>query len=142
MIDHRIFNKGLLVITRAQGVVKRQELIDHVFWLIDSHNIGEIRDGFSQLIYVENIVSMELKEADILHISDISNNMGRVRGRFRTAVVARPPYDMRLAHLHKQLAPQADIEVEVFSGFEEAFRWLGFDNPDPGSIQVSGSLPQ
>jgi hypothetical protein len=139
MIEHRIFNKGELVVTRASGVVKRQELIDHVFWLIDSHNIGEIKNGFSQLIYVENIISMTLKEADILQISEISNNMGRVRGRFRTAVVASAPYDMRLAQLHKQLAPQADIEVEVFSGFDEAFCWLGFDNPDPGSIRTASA---
>lgn len=134
MIDHRIFNKGALVVTRASGVVKRQALIDHVFWLIDSHSIGEIKDGFSQLIYVENIVSMELKAEDILHISEISNNMGRTRGRFRTAVVASAPYDLKLAQLHKSLAPKADIEVELFSGFEEAFRWLGCDNPDPRSI--------
>jgi len=138
MIDHRIFNKGCFVVTRATGVVRRQELIDHVFWLIDSHNVGEIRDGFSQLIYVENIDSMALKEADIIQVSEISNNMGRVRGRFRTAVVASAPYDMKLARLHKQLAPQADIEVEVFGGFEEAFSWLGFDNPDPGSIRAAG----
>jgi phenylalanine-4-hydroxylase len=140
MIDHRIFIKGALVITRASGVVKRQELVDHVFWLIDSHNIGEIKPGFSQLIYVENIVSMTLKEADILQISEISNNMGRARGWFRTAVVANAPYDMKLAHLHKLLAPQADIEVEVFTKFEAAFRWLGFENPDPASISAaSGS---
>jgi hypothetical protein len=140
MIDHRIFNKGALVVTRASGVVKRQELVDHVFWLIDSHNIGEIKAGFGQLIYVENIVSMALTEADILQVSEISNNMGRVRGRFRTAVVASAPYDMKLAHLHKSLAPQADIEVEVFNEFDEAFRWLGCDNPDPATIGAnSGS---
>lgn len=140
MIEHRIFSKGALVITRASGVVKRQELIDHVFWLIDSHNIGEIKAGFSQLIYVENIDSMALREEDIIQISEISNNMGRVRGRFRTAVVASAPYDMKLAQLHKQLAPQADIEVEVFNGFDEAFRWLGFDNPEPATIGAAGCV--
>lgn len=137
MIDHRVFDKGALVVTRASGVVKRQALVDHVFWLIDSHNIGEIKDGFRQLIYVDDIDSMELKEEDILKISEISNNMGRSRGRFRTAVVARAPYDMKLAQLHKTLAPQADIEVEVFNDIGEALSWLGCDNPDPESIYIN-----
>jgi hypothetical protein len=139
MIEHRIFNKGSLVITRASGVVRRQELVDHVFWLIDSHNISEIKDDFSQLIYVESIESMVLKEEDILQISEISNNMGRSRGRFRTAVVARAPYDMKLAHVHKTLAPQADIEVEVFNDFDEAFHWLGCENPDPDTIKAESA---
>ena len=136
MIEHRIFYKGALVVTRASGVVKHQALIDHVFWLIDSRNIGELRDGFSQLIYVEDIDSMELTEQDIYRISEISNNMGRTRGRFRTAIVAVEPYDYKLAQVHKTLAPQADIEVELFDDFDAAFDWLGLKNPDPATIRL------
>ena len=45
MVERKIYNKGALLITSVSGDVKSQELIDHVFWLIDSHTIGEIQSA-------------------------------------------------------------------------------------------------
>lgn len=132
MLERKIYFDGNLVISRVSGIVKSQDLIDHVFWLIDSHNVGEVKTGFSQLIYVEDIDSMELTEEDVHRISQISTGMGQARGKFKTAIIAVEPYDMKLAHLHKSLARISDLEVEVCDTFEEAFHWLGCDNPDSG----------
>ena len=131
MLERNIYFDGDLVISRVSGAVKSQDLIDHVFWLIDSHNIGEVKTGFSQLIYVEDIESMDLTEEDVHRISQISTGMGQARGKFKTAIIAVEPYDMKLAHLHKSLARISDLEVEVCDDFKEAFLWLGCDNPDP-----------
>ena len=132
MLERNIYFDGSLVISRVSGTVKSQDLIDHVFWLIDSHNVGEVKTGFSQLIYVEDIESMELTEEDVHRISQISTGMGQARGKFKTAIIAVEPYDMKLAHLHKSLARISDLEVEVCDTFEDAFIWLGCENPDPG----------
>jgi hypothetical protein len=117
--------------TRVSGVVKSQDLIDHVFWLIDSHSIGELAGGFKQVIYVEAIESIALTEADIYKVANISMGLGRNRGRYYTAIIAREPFDKRLAYLHKTLARDADLEVEVCTDFATAFTWLGIVNPDP-----------
>ncbi len=136
MLEHNIYYNGELVITRVTGVIKSQEMIDHVFWLIDSHNVGEVKSGFKQLIYTDDIESMELKEEDIYRISQISDGIGQTRGDFKTAIIAVEPYDTRLAHLHKSLAQQSNLEVEVFGDFEQAFNWLGCENPDPDVLQL------
>ena len=130
MLERNIYFGGNLVISRVSGKVKSQDLIDHVFWLIDSHNVGEVKTGFSQLIYVDDIESMDLTEDDVQRISQISTGMGQARGKFKTAIIAVEPYDMKLAHLHKSLARISDLEVEVCGSFDEAFNWLGCDNPD------------
>lgn len=117
--------------TRISGVVKSQELIDHVFWLIDSHSVGELKDGFSQVIYVDGAESIALTEGDIYKVANISNGMGRNRGRFHTAIIARQPFDKRLAYLHQTLARSADLEVEVCEDFATAFAWLQIENPQP-----------
>ncbi len=131
MLERKIYNKGQLVVTRVSGKVKSQELIDHVFWLIDSHNIGEIKSGYDQVVYAEEIESMHIKQEDIERISQISTGLGQGRGKFRTAIVADQTYDIELAHFYKSLAKNSDLEVEVCADFTHAFVWLGCDNPEP-----------
>lgn len=131
MVEREIYNKGQLVVTRVSGEVKSQELIDHVFWLIDSHNIGEIQSGYDQVVYVKDVESMKLQEEDVQRITEISTGLGQSRGKFRTAIIAVEPSDLKLAHFYKSLIESSDLEVEVRSNFQEAFTWLGCENPEP-----------
>ena len=131
MIEREIYNKGQLVVTRVSGEVKSQEVIDHVFWLIDSHNIGEIRTGYDQVVYVSDVVSLKMKEKDVQRITEISTGLGQGRGEFRTAIIAVEPSELKLAYFYKSLLKRSGLDVEVCSNFDEAFLWLGCVNPDP-----------
>jgi hypothetical protein len=131
MLERKVYNKGQLIITRVTGDVKGQELIDYVFWLVDSHNIGEIRSDYDQLVYVEDIRSMNIREDDIVRITDIGTGLGQGRGRFRTAIIAVSPEEQKLAHLYQSLVKAVGREVEICSNFDQAFAWLGCENPEP-----------
>jgi len=131
MVEREIYYKGKLVVTRVSGEVKSQELIDHVFWLIDSHNIGEVQSGYAQLVYVNNIESMNIQEEHVQRITEISTGLGQSRGKFRTAIIAVEPSDLKLASFYKALIKSSGLDVEVCSNFEQAFAWLGCENPEP-----------
>ena len=131
MVEREIYYKGQLVVTRVSGEVKSQELIDHVFWLIDSHNIGEVQSGFDQVVYVKDIESMNIQQEDVQRITEISTGLGQSRGKFRTAIIAVHPNDLKLANFYKTLVKSSDLDVEVCSDFEQAFAWLGCENPEP-----------
>ena len=131
MIEREIYNKGQLVVARVSGNVTGQEIVDHVFWLIDSHTIGEVVSGYAQLIFVEAIDSMNIKEEDIHRVMQIGTGMGQARGKFKTAIIAAEPYDMELASLYKSLAKDAELEVELCQDFAQAFEWLACENPEP-----------
>ena len=131
MIERELYNKGRLVVTKISGKVHGQELFDHLFWLIDSHNIGEVQSDYAQLVYAENIESMSIKEEDVHRIMQISTGLGQGRGQFKTAILAVESSDIKLAQLYKSLASDADLEAELFDNFDDAFAWLGCDNPDP-----------
>ena len=131
MIERNIYHKGQLVVSRVSGKVNGQELIDHVFWLIDSHNVGEVQSGYGQLIFTHDIDSMTIGEEDIRRVMEIGTSLGQGRGRFRTAIIAVEPYNAKLAELYQSLAKEADLEVELCSTVEQAFDWLGCENPDP-----------
>lgn len=135
MLEREIYNKGKLVVTRVSGTVKSQELIDHVFWLIDSCNIGEIQPGYAQLVYAGDIESLSLQENDVQRLTEISTGLGQSRGKFRTAIIAVEPSDLKLANFYKSLIRSSDLDVEVCSDFEQAFDWLGCENPVPGKYK-------
>ncbi|MGB5584399.1 MAG: hypothetical protein WBO93_12490, partial [Gammaproteobacteria bacterium] len=113
MIERNIYNKGQLIVTKVSAYVHSQEMIDHLFWLIDSHTIGEVQSGYDQVVYAEDIESLTMKEEDVHRIMQISTGLGQARGKFRTAIVAIEPYNIKLAHLYKSLARDADLEVEL-----------------------------
>ena len=131
MLEREIYNKGRLLVTQVSGEVKSQELIDHVFWLIDSHNIGEIQPGYDQIVYTRDIESVNIKEEDILRLTEISTGLGQIRGKFRTVIIATEPTELKLASFYQSLVKDSDIDVEICGSFDEAFAWLGCENPEP-----------
>ena len=135
MVERKIYNKGALLITSVSGDVKSQELIDHVFWLIDSHTIGEIQSAYDQIVYTVDIKSLNINEDDVQRLTEISTGLGQSRGRFRTAIIATEPTELKLASFYQSLVEDADIEVGICGNFEEAFDWLGCENPDPESYR-------
>jgi hypothetical protein len=135
MVERKIYNKGKLVIARVSGRVKGQELVDYVFWLVDSHNIGEITSGYDQVVYVEDLESLNIEEDDIRRITEISTELGQGRGKFRTAIIAVSPNEIELGNLYRSLVKDVGREVELCSNFEQAFSWLGCENPEPEKYQ-------
>ena len=131
MLEREIYDKGRLLFTQVSGEVKSQELIDHVFWSIDSHNIGEIQPGYDQVVYASDIKSVNIKEEDVLRLTEISTGLGQIRGKFRTVIIATGPTELKLASFYQSLVRGSDIEVEICGSFDEAFSWLGCDNPEP-----------
>ena len=131
MVEREIYYKGRLAITCVSGVIKSQELIDHVFWLIDSHNIGEVQSGYDQIVYVRDLESINIREEDLKRLNEISTGLGQGRGKFRTAIIAVEPGELKLASFYKSLVKSSGLDVEMCSNFNEAFAWLGCENPEP-----------
>jgi len=131
MIERWVYNKGQLIVTRISGRVHGQEIFDHVFWLIDSHNIGEVKSGYDQVVYGEDIESVTVDEQDVRRIMEVSTGLGQARGRFRTAIFAAEPFNTKLAQLYQSLSKDAEREVEMCEDLKSAFAWLGCENPDP-----------
>lgn len=136
MFDSNVYNEGMLIVGKMSGVVEPQSFINGIFWQIDSRNVGEVKEGFSQLYYDKDISSVEVSEQDIRRIADINTGIGMNVGMFRTALVLSDPDVIRLAKVHQALAKGHGFEVEIFSSLEQGFDWLGCDNPEPGSIKI------
>jgi len=136
MFDSRIYNDGMLIVGKMSGDVEPQSFINGIFWQIDSRNVGEVKEGFSQLYYDDNVRSVAVTEDDIERIAEINTGIGVNVGRFRTALVLRHPEIIRLAKLHQSLAKSHGYEVEIFDNLEDGFFWLACDNPDPDIINM------
>ena len=129
MFDSNVYNEGMLIVGKMSGVVEPQSFINGIFWQIDSRNVGEVKEGFSQLYYDKDVTSVEVSEQDIRRIAEINTGIGMNVGMFRTALVLSDPDMIRLAKDH-------GFEVEIFSSLEQGFDWLGYDNPEPESIKI------
>ena len=136
MFDSNVYSDGVLIVGRMSGVVELQSFINGIFWQIDSRNVGEVKEGFSQLYYDQDVQSVLVTEEDIKRIAEINSGIGVNVGRFRTALVLTHPEVIRLAKLHQSLARELGYEVEIFSNLSDGFAWLGCDNPDPEVINI------
>ena len=136
MFDSKIYNDGTLIVGKMSGDIESQSFINGIFWQIDSRNVGEVQEGFSQLYYDADVRSVAVTEADIRKIAEINTGIGVNVGRFRTALVLRHPEVIRLARIHQALAKEYGYEVEIFDCLEDGFAWLVCDNPEPEVIKI------
>ena len=136
MFDTKVYNDGMLIVGKMSGVVEPQSFINGIFWQIDSRNVGEVKEGFSQLYYDDDVQSVVVTENDIKRIAEFNTGIGVNVGRFRTALVLRHPEIIRLAQLHRSLAKDHGYEVEIFNNLEDGFSWLACENPEPENIRL------
>jgi hypothetical protein len=136
MFDSTVYNDGTLIVGKMSEIVEPQSFINGIFWQIDSRNVGEVKEGFSQLYYDDNVQSVRVTEKDIKRIAEINTGIGVNVGSFRTALVLRHPEIIRLAILHQSLAQAHGYEIKLFDTLEQGFAWLGCENPDPDSIRL------
>ena len=135
MFDSAVYNEGRLIVGKMSGVVEPQSFINGIFWQIDSRNVGEVKAGFSQLYYDEDVVQVLVSEDDIRKIAEIKAGIGVNVAAFRTALVLKHPEVIRLAKIHQALARSQGFEVEIFQRLEQGFAWLGCKNPRPDLIR-------
>lgn len=138
MFEAEIYNEGQLIVGRISGVVESQSFINGMFWQIDSCNVGEVKEGFSQLYFDDKVDEVLVSDDDVRRLMEINTGIGANLPRFRTALVLQHPEILRLAQLHQQLAQEHDMEVQIFQALEAGFAWLGMDNPDPEVIHLGG----
>ena len=136
MFDSKVYNDGTLIVGKMSGVIEPQSFINGIFWQIDSRNVGEVKDGFSQLYYDDDVKKVEVTEADIRRIAEFNTGIGANVGKFRTALVLKHPEVIRLAKIHQALAKEHGYEVEIFSVLQDGFDWLACENPEPDTIKV------
>ncbi|MBE9561000.1 MAG: hypothetical protein IMF15_09435 [Proteobacteria bacterium] len=136
MFDSTVYNEGSLIVGKMSGVLEPQSFINGIFWQIDSRNVGEVKEGFSQLYYDTDVVSVDVTEDDIRRIAEINTGIGINTGSFRTALVLSNEEVIRLAKIHQALTREHGFEVEIFNTLEEGFAWLACDNPEPETIKI------
>ena len=130
MIERKIYQDGLLVVTRCSGVLSTEELIESAHWMVN--NYGEvIKPGFCQIFDALDANVDAITEEDIHHVAHINLNQGRDRLGFSMAILAVKPYPLALAKLHKLLSVASGINVELFSDFDGAYEWLSLNNLHP-----------
>jgi len=134
MFESKVYNDGSLIVGKMSGVIEPQSFINGIFWQIDSRNVGEVKEGFSQLYYDLDVEKVLVTEEDIKKIAEINTGIGINVGRFRTALVLSHPEIIKLARLHQSIARSHGLEVEIFDVLDEGFDWLAVKNPDPESI--------
>lgn len=139
MLESEVYNEGTLIVGRMSGVVETQSFINGIFWQIDSCNVGEVKQGFCQLYYDQQVQSVSVTEADIRRIMEINTGIGANVSHFKTALVLQHPEILRLAHIHRELARKHGFQVEIFDSFESAFTWLGMENPAPEKISFDST---
>ncbi len=135
MFDSTVYNEGTLIVGKMSGLVEPQSFINGIFWQIDSRNVGEVKAGFSQLYYDDEVSGVTVTEQDIRKIAEFKTGIGANVAAFRTALVLKHPEVLRLAKIHQALARSQGFEVEIFHRLEEGFAWLGCENPAPDHIK-------
>jgi len=130
VIERKIYQDGLLVVTRCSGDLKAEELFDSARWMVNKYD-DVIKPGFCQIFDVLDANVDAITEDDMHHVAHINLNQGHGRLGFSMAILAVKPYPLALAKLHKLLAAASGINVELFSDIETAYIWLNLNNLNP-----------
>lgn len=128
MIKRTVFNDGMLVVTKCEGKLIAEELINSAQWMVD-HYARDVKPGFHQIFDALEANTDAITAEDIHRIAHINLNQGSNRESFSMAILAMKPYPQALARLHKLLSAAANIRVEIFSDYDAAYQWLGCEKP-------------
>ena len=127
MIAKSIFESGCLVVACFSGVVTMPEIEEYFYWLVKNRE-ENIKAGFSQLIYSEQLEKIDIQLKDIHRISHLNATVGRTRGSFNSALVVPELKYYWMAKLHKTLSKSSNINTRIFRNIDDAFVWLNFEN--------------
>ncbi len=136
MLTSTIYYDGKLIVGRFEKIIQPQTVFDGIFYQVDCHNVGEVKDNFSQLFYDIDIESVEANECDVHRIAEFDKGIGFHLEKRKTALVFNHDKMIRLGTLYKELAKESDLEVELFTDLQSAFVWLDYINPDPETIYI------
>jgi len=137
MLTSTIYYEGKLIVGRFEEIIQAQSVFDGIFYQVDCHNVGEVKDNFSQLFFDINIEKVEANECDVHRITEFDQGIASHLERRKTAIVFKNEKMVRLGKLYKELTKKSKLEVELFSDLKIAFDWLGYDNPEPSSIKLT-----
>jgi len=135
MLTSTIYYEGELIVGRFEEVIQAQSVFDGIFYQVDCHNVGEVKDNFCQLFYDINIDKVEANECDVHRIAEFDQGIASHLERRKTALVFKNEKMLRLGKLYKELTKESKLEVELFTGLKTAFDWLGYENPEPERIK-------
>jgi len=122
-IAHKIFNDGHNIVTVCSGHVTRDEVFDHMHWLIDNHGT-HIKDDYHQLIDALSVTNLDITEDDVRRASQFTSIYGQNRGNIQTAIIAVDASARKLAQLHRNISRATNKEVQIFNTVEQATSWL------------------
>ena len=128
MITKNIFESGHLVVACGSDVVTMQELEEYFYWLVENHG-GDIKENFSQLIYYSDIKKVDLQVKDVQRLSHLRATVGLSSSSARLALVVPELKYYWIAKLYQTLSKSAHINTRIFRNTEDAFSWMGFENP-------------
>ena len=137
MLTSTIYYEGELIVGRFEEIIQAQSVFDGIFYQVDCHNVGEVKDSFCQLFFDINIEKVEANECDVHRITEFDQGIASHLERRKTALVFRNEKMARLGNLYKELTKESKLEVELFTDLKIAFDWLGYDNPEPDSIKLT-----
>lgn len=136
MLTSTIYYEGKLIVGRFEEIIQAQSVFDGIFYQVDCHNVGEVKDNFSQLLFDINIEKVEANECDVHRFAEFDQGIGSHLEKRKTALVFKDEKMVRLATLYKALSKESELEVELFTDLKTAFDWLGYENPEPESIKL------
>lgn len=104
------------------------EIEEYFYWLI-KHCGLEINHNFSQLIYSSELEQVDVQVSDIQRISHMRATIGRSTSAANLALVVPDLKFYWIAKMYQTLSKSSHINTRLFRENDEAFNWLGFDNP-------------
>lgn len=105
------------------------EIEQYFFWLVDNYEVI-IKPEFSQIIYSADLQKVDIQFNDVQRIAHLRATVGRNSSGSQLALVVPDLKYYWMARLYQTLSKSSHIKTRLFKNNDEAYSWLGFDNPD------------
>lgn len=104
------------------------ELEKYFYWLVEHHG-AEIKEDFSQLIYSSDLKKVDVQVSDVQRLSHLRATVGLSSSSSNLALVIPNLKYYWMAKLYQTLSKSSHINTRIFRDVDDAFSWMGFDNP-------------